>query len=405
MRLVYIDMHCINFLTNTYSQIKGGTKVKTYKHRFIIDYALKNGIDVMNFVTGDDSTKRGMGRIRKIVNLLGNSLLHKRYIMACLKESKYVLDESYGKDSGIQMITDISQITQDDIVISYIFHEKQREVITRITKGHKVMMGNHFVALNEPYDLHEANIQAFVNEIDLSDNTFVKKYLNCEGIKNITCPYIFADRFVDLGKERKNKAMGVGTLSTCKGNPGYKLYREEFGTEWIQLMRKEIYDHAEEYPEQIDSYVSYIFEDKKEIKEGDSILKKTYKILYNRRTGWTQSKYTSFNMVEKFNEYMMFVCPEELVGMPGIGFVEGMACGTAYIGLDTPYYRNLGLIPGQHYISYDGTMKGLIEVIRYYQERPDDIKRIAKTGMKFVRENFNTEIVAKRFFEELRKLS
>ena len=62
--------------------------------------------------------------------------------------------------------------------------------------------------------------------------------------------------------ERKNKLFAVGTLSTCKGNSGYKLYREMFKTEWIQPMRKEIFEKAADYPEEIDSYISYIYEDK-----------------------------------------------------------------------------------------------------------------------------------------------
>ena len=42
----------------------------------------------------------------------------------------------------------------------------------------------------------------------------------------------------------------------------------------------------------------------------------------------------------------------------GIGFVEGMACGSAYIGLDDPMYKDIGLIPGKHYIIY-GTLEDL----------------------------------------------
>ena len=402
MRIVFIDMHCINFLTNTYGQIVGGTKVKTYKHRFIIDYALKNKIKVANLVTGMDSTKKGITRKNKIANKLGFPNMDQTG--ACVEECQYVLDESYGKDSGIEIITDFEKIREDDIVFAYLFNDKQRMYLDKIKKGHKVVMGNHFVALNEPYDLHKTNVEAFVNEIDLSDNEFVRKHLKSDGIKNITCPYIFADRFRNLGNERKNKAMGVGTLSTCKGNPGYKLYREEFGTEWIQLMRKEIYDHASEYPNEIDSYVSYIYEDKKAVDDKDSFFVKAYKEFYNKHTGWTQSKYTSFDMVEKFNEYTMFACPEELVGMPGIGFVEGMACGTAYIGLDASYYRKLGLIPGTHYITYDGTMSGLINTIRYYQAHQNDTKRIAAAGTEFVRAHFNAQVVAEKFFDDLKEL-
>ena len=89
-------------------------------------------------------------------------------------------------------------------------------------------------------------------------------------------------------------------------------------------------------------------------------------------------------MVEKFNEYKMCLVGEEILGVPGIGYVEGMACGCAYIGLDSPMYRNLGLIPGVHYISYDGTKEGLRQVIELntitvstYKKRHDSKLQVA----------------------------
>ena len=34
---------------------------------------------------------------------------------------------------------------------------------------------------------------------------------------------------------------------------------------------------------------------------------------------------------EKYNEYKMFVCPEDAIGQYGIGVIEGMACGLPII--------------------------------------------------------------------------
>ena len=74
------------------------------------------------------------------------------------------------------------------------------------------------------------------------------------------------------------------------------------------------------------------------------------------------------------------------------------------MGLDTPYYRKLGLIPGKNYITYNGTMEGLIDTVRYYQDRTDETRRIAEAGMHHVRRNFNTEAVANNFFSALEEL-
>ena len=108
-------------------------------------------------------------------------------------------------------------------------------------------------------------------------------------------------------------------------------------------------------------------------------------------------------MVEKFNEYKMHIVGEEILGVPGIGFVEGMACGSAYIGLDSPMYRDLGLIPGVHYITYDGTKEGLRSTVEYYQkpEHQAELEQIAKTGCEFVRNNFRGDKVARTLINKI----
>ena len=108
-------------------------------------------------------------------------------------------------------------------------------------------------------------------------------------------------------------------------------------------------------------------------------------------------------MVEKFNEYKMHVVGEEILGIPGIGYVEGMACGSAYIGLDSPMYRDLGLIPGVHYIAYDGTKEGLRSTIEYWQspENQAELEAIAKRGCDFVRTNFRGDKVAASLMERI----
>ena len=108
-------------------------------------------------------------------------------------------------------------------------------------------------------------------------------------------------------------------------------------------------------------------------------------------------------MVEKFNDYKMHFLGEEILGVPGIGYVEGMACGSAYIGLDSPMYRDMGLIPGVHYIAYDGTKEGLRKTVEYWQkpENQEELERIAKTGCEFVRKNFCGAVVAEKLINQL----
>ena len=66
-------------------------------------------------------------------------------------------------------------------------------------------------------------------------------------------------------------------------------------------------------------------------------------------------------------------------------------------------YRDVGLIPGVHYITYDGTKEDLKRVIEYYQkdEHQAELEQIAKTGCEYVRKNFNGDAVAKSLLEQL----
>ena len=108
-------------------------------------------------------------------------------------------------------------------------------------------------------------------------------------------------------------------------------------------------------------------------------------------------------MVEKYNDYKMAICPEDAQGMPGIGFVEAMACGCAYIGLDYGAYRDLGLVEGIHFVGYDGSLSDLRQKIEYYmkEEHQEALAEIAANGMVYAREHFSEETVAENFVKEL----
>ena len=128
-----------------------------------------------------------------------------------------------------------------------------------------------------------------------------------------------------------------------------------------------------------------------------------YNNIYSKMYSGRQKKYYSFNMVEKFNDYKMCLVGEEIMGIPGVGFVEGMACGCAYIGQNKGYYEDYGMQEGVHYIGYDGTIENLKAKISYYQmpEHQEELEHIAKTGCEFVRKNFCGSVIAERLMNAL----
>ncbi len=112
--------------------------------------------------------------------------------------------------------------------------------------------------------------------------------------------------------------------------------------------------------------------------------------------------YMKFDIVDTYNQYKMFVNPEECIGLPGIGFAEGMACGCAYLGLkDDPMYLNVGMKDGIHYIGYDGTIDDLCEKISYYQSHEEELERIAENGCQHVKQIFNPEKIMISFLKYL----
>ena len=105
----------------------------------------------------------------------------------------------------------------------------------------------------------------------------------------------------------------------------------------------------------------------------------------------------------KFNDYKMCVVGEEITGIPGIGFVEGMASGCAYIGQTIGYYEDYGMKEGVHYIGYDGTLEDLKAKISFYQlpENQTKLEEIAKSGCEFVRSRFNGTAAAEQLLNNL----
>ena len=211
-------------------------------------------------------------------------------------------------------------------------------------------------------------------------------------------PFVFAPRFkvIKPFSERKNKAVSVGTVT-------YPEYiRPYYGTNCIQPARKQIKDNAIELRPWIDCFNSDYLEDDKKVKATNPITT-VYSRLYAKFFTGHQKAYYSFDMVEKFNDYKMCVVGEEITGIPGIGFVEGMASGCAYLGQMVGYYEDYGMKEGVHYIGYDGSLSDLKSKIAYYQkpEHFAELEKIAKNGCDFVRRHFNGEAAAEKLLNNL----
>lgn len=250
-----------------------------------------------------------------------------------------------------------------------------------------------------------------VAENDLTTNSFFLKYFSF--INQVYhLPFVFGQRFESLRNfsERTNKCLAIGTIAPVDDEN--LVFREFFKCDILQPMRKIIAENAEKYKSEFDSKIT-LFKNFSTIDK--AIFKKQWhtrfllkhlpfllKIAYADQ----HKNYFKFDIVEEFNSHKMFVCPEELIGLPSVNVFEGMATGCVFFGIDDPMYTNLGLIPGVHYIAYEKDNFGdLVQKIRYYQKNPHLLEKISKNGCSYIRNNFNSYAVAEIFWKDLQKIS
>ena len=239
-------------------------------------------------------------------------------------------------------------------------------------------------------------------ENNLKKNSrFYQKYFGKLAADFWCLPFIAAKRFTCTApfSQRTNKLVATGSITYKMLDPEFISF---FKTDDLQPVRRQLYERAGEFAAEIDSLISDLNASRT---AGSAKPEPTWLRIMRRLFPFRhpQHAYYKKNIVEIYNSYTMFAVPEELGDLPAIGFVEGMACGCAYFGLDNPMYRDLGMEPGVHYVAYDGTVQGLADRVRFYQqpEKIPQLKRIAARGCELVNEKFRAEVVYRAFVDRL----
>lgn len=393
MRVVFVNLHCNEFLVKTASKYIFKQAI-AIKHKYLLDYLLNDtDFEVCSYVN-----KNGTSIASNLPRFLMKILIACRFL-----ESKWILRKN-GIHKRITILKNINEINSDDIVILYQLYAERSPELGKV-KAFKVMSMLHFFGTQVNSDaIQQCGPDLLVNECDLKSHCeLFRKYYSWYQNEIIVHPFVAAERF-QFNKpfeERANRVFSTGTIT-------YKTHDEFisiYGNPCLQPMRKYVKDHQEELIGVIDCYSSDFSEsanEKMKAKQSDNRFIKLIKAGYYKFFASQQKSYFSFNMVEKFNEYKVFLVGEEILGIPGIGFVEGMSCGCAYIG-QRGLYEQYGMQEGVHYIGYDGTPEKLIETIRYYQlpEHQLELKRIAENGYQFAKEHFKGEMVAKNLMDKL----
>ncbi|MBO5133918.1 MAG: glycosyltransferase family 1 protein [Bacteroidaceae bacterium] len=385
-RIIFVNLHGNEFLVKTINKIIFKQSVAV-KHRYLLNYLLdREDIEVCTFLN-DKSMSISYTHAEKFPKWMVK--LEHRYIM---KKNGIPLDK-------VTVLTDEAQIRKDDIIVIYNYYANQYEFKQRpnclIAVSHihfNTSNAEKMRAIDPDVLYNEANFQHGSKIYDEFYSWFKKDFY--------VIPFIYADRFVSKKyfKERKDKCFSTGTVTYMHNITPY------YGDPCAQPTRKQIMTHREELKDYVDCYNSDYLEDTEDKKlKGKTILARFYNAVYSKLFSGRQKKYYSFDMVEKFNDYKMCLIGEEVMQIPGIGFVEGMACGCAYIGQMVGYYEDYGMQEGVHYIGYDGTIEDLKKKIAYYQmpEHQEELESIAKTGCDFVRKNFCGSVIAEGLVNKL----
>lgn len=396
MRIVFVNLHTNEFLVKTASKYIFKQSV-AIKHKYLLDYLLyETDIEVCSYINRNGTS---------IASNLPSPLM--RLLRACrFLESKWILKKN-GLNGRIKILKSTSEIRKDDIVMIYqLYAEKCPEM--GMVDAFKVVSMLHFFGMQSNSDAIKAcNPDLLIGESNLKKYSKIfQEYYGWYEKEILVHPFVFEKRFQNIKSflERDSRVFSTGTITYKKHQEFLKVY----GNPCDQPMRKFVKDHQKELEGMVDCYNSDYSENankKMEVTGKENKFVLFLKSVYYKFFASQQKAYYSFNMVDKFNDYKMCLIGEEILGVPGIGFVEGMACGCAYIGENIGYYEDYGMKEGVHYIGYDGTPEDLKAKILYYQqpEHQDELECISKTGCDFVRTNFNAKQAAKVLIANLQK--
>ena len=394
MRIVFINLHGNEMLVKTMNKFVFKQSV-AIKHKYFLDYLLsRSDIEVCSYINpvGFSMASSLPAPVMKFLNLF-------RYW-----EHRIVLRKNGIPRKSITVLRKLSDIRKDDLILAYRHSFSQLYDLDQITSFKAISMIHFSGSRTESEKMEKSKPDCLFNEADLKKYSEIfRRFYSWYEKEMIVHPFVAAPRFKRIKpfNERENKAFATGTITYKK----HQEFIEVYGDPCDQPSRKQIKDNERELEDLIYCTSKDFAENAKAIesKKKDGSLKRFYKALHYKLFESQQKSYYSFDMVQSFNNYKMCIVGEEILGVPGIGFVEGMACGCAYIGVNNGLYESYGMKEGVHYIGYDGTLEDLKAKIQYYQksENQEKLESIANAGYEFAENHFRGEVAAKNLLAAL----
>lgn len=407
MRLVLVNPH-----THNYGRSVSGVLLRRkdfLKYDYFVEHIVNDPLkDVAFFIDGTRSSFSGIGLaaifsikmfawlelvIWMLLNRINPFRIKVYFSIAALNPRKDILIDF---SRSIVDIDDQSRLS---------LHRFEGIVLVHFTHYFKniAKLSNYLKSIKHPI---------VVAESDLTRNLFFQKYFpNINRVYHL--PFAFAERFVSEQPlmNRQNRCLALGSITRVKDEAFLDFFKDHEG---LHPMRKMIYQQITSNDSSvIDSFIRG-FDDTanaRKISKNEGLITRLIKrfapfFVLEKFYPTPQVAYFKFDIVKKINEYRMFLCSEESVGLPSINTFEGMAAGAAYLGIDDDMYSGIGLIPNVHYVAYrKDDLEDLVSKIREYQGREDALVQIAQSGYEFVRSHFSRSRVASVFFGDLERIS
>ena len=385
MKVFFINLQSKGTLVKTARGLIAGT-VTPRKQAYLLEALQRNSeIQVFNIITKEGCTMipAKWGIQNKVVAFL---------------EFQYVKAKNGLK--GIRAVIDKRKIKSEDIIIGFVGDPGMGTVFKEVSA--KKLLHTNAVSDVAIEGIEQSwKLTGYISEVNLlKDSDYFKTYYGKYADRIWILPFGVQDRFrvTKSYQDRMKKAIATGTL-TKSLSPDFIEY---YGDDCLQVMRREIYEHAAELSDILTCRISpYLSKKIEKYASGDGVFQKLKKSYKNFKSVGLQKSYFSFDIVEEYNNYCFSVIPEETIGRPGIGSIESMACGCLFIGQDCKGYKDWGLVPGKHFAVYDGTVAGLRKTIEYYSRHIEEAERIAADGTEFVNQNLRASVIGERFVKML----
>mgnify|MGYP001564971146 CR=1 FL=1 len=211
---------------------------------------------------------------------------------------------------------------------------------------------------------------------------FQKKYPQYQN-RVIPVPFGFASRFQENVpfKERKDKVIALGSVNSCV-DPIHAIDDFEESNQFFLA-------HGEKFMHKF----------RRMLVENEAQLSN---IMDSKLPHFPKIKDFSYDMVEIFNQYKMFVGCESLLYFPPVKTFEGPASGSVLVCSEHPCFSDYGFEDGVNCIKHrEFDINNFREKVSFYLNNPDKLEQVQKRGTQFVRDNYNHQKVAQYVYSKI----